>query len=108
VRSAIIGLGLMGARGQLDELAAGIIKVNGTVERASMLHALGIAGDRRMLPVLLEVAADEAQPTYVRTYALQALGELADPRDLSPCWQLSSHVELNHEVGFLFELYRVL
>jgi HEAT repeat protein len=108
MRSALIGLGLLGARGEIDALAAGVLAVDGEIERATLLHGLGLVGDRRSLPHILSVLKDETQPTYVRTYALQALGELSDPRELSPCWRLSSHVELNHEVGFLFELYRVL
>ncbi len=108
VRSAIIALGLLGARSQLDTLAAGVPAVKSSVERATQLHGLGLVGDRKTLKSLLAMLSDELQPIYVRTYTLQALGELSDPRELSPNWKLSSNVEMSHEVGFLFELYRVL
>ncbi len=108
VRSAVIGLGLLGERPRLAALAADLPKVRGLVQRAALAHALGLVGDRNLIAPLSALATDEGQPAYVRAYALQALGELADPRDLSPCWRLSSHVELHLEVGFLFELYRVL
>jgi HEAT repeat protein len=108
VRSAVIGLGLLGDRPRLAALAAGIPKVRGLVQRAALVHALGLVGDRQLITPLAAIAADEGQPAYVRAYALQALGELADPRELSPCWRLSSHAEMHLDVGFLFELYRVL
>ena len=108
VRSAIIGLGLLGERGRLASLADGLGRIPGLVPRASVAHGLGLVGDRSILPQLIAVVRDENQPAYVRAYVLQALGELSDPRELSPCWVLSSQVEMNLDVGFLFELYRVL
>jgi len=83
-------------------------KLPGAVHRAAVLHGLGLVGDRSTLEPLMAMARDETQPAYVRAYAIQALGELADPRQLSPCWRLSADVEMNLDVGFLFELYRVL
>jgi HEAT repeat protein len=108
VRWATIALGLVGARERLDDLAADAGGLDGLVQRATVLHGLGLVGDRRTVAPLIAVFRDTRQPGYVRTYALQALGELVDPRPLSPAARLSSHVELSHDVGFLFELYRVL
>jgi HEAT repeat protein len=78
------------------------------VRRASVIHGLGLVGDSATVAPLLSVFHDLQQPDYVRTYALQALGEVVDPRPISPAGRLSEYVELNHDVGFLFELYRVL
>ncbi|HEX5009398.1 MAG TPA: HEAT repeat domain-containing protein [Planctomycetota bacterium] len=108
VRSSIIGLGLLGDRARLAALAGDMAKLPGAVHRAAVLHGLGLVGDRSTLAPLMAVARDESQPAYVRAYAIQALGELTDPRPLSPCWRLSADVEMNLDVGFLFELYRVL
>jgi HEAT repeat protein len=108
VRWAMIALGLVGARERLDALAADAPRLGNMVQRATVVHGLGLVGDRRTVDPLLRVFRDPAQPGYVRTYALQALGELVDPRPISPAARLSNHVELNHDVGFLFELYRVL
>jgi HEAT repeat protein len=108
IRWAMIALGLIGASEQLDALAADIRGLGSTVQRATVVHGLGLVGDRGMVEPLVGVFRDSSQPSYVRAYALQALGELVDPRPLSPAARLSSHVEMNHDVGFLFELYRVL
>lgn len=108
IRSAILGLGLLGARGRIDALAADAGTLGNTMERASVLHALGLVGDAATVAPLLNVFHDTEQTNYVRAYALQALGELCDPRPISPCGRLSEFVEMNHEVGFVFELYRLL
>jgi HEAT repeat protein len=108
VRSAMIALGLVGARERLDALARDVGALGNLVTRATILHGLGLVGDSRTVAPLIKVFRDTSQPSYVRTYALQALGELVDPRPITPAWRLSSHVELSHDVGFLFELYRVL
>jgi HEAT repeat protein len=108
VRSAIIALGLLGERAKLAALAAEVGTFKGTVHRAAVLHGLGLVGDRTFIAPLLVVIRDEDQPAYVRTYALQALGELADPRPVSPFSRLSASVDLNLDVGFLFDLYTLL
>jgi len=108
IRSALLALGLLGERARLQQLGAELPEVTGLVARAARAHGLGLVGDRNTLPHLLALIRDETQPGYVRAYAVQALGELADPRDLTPAWRLSSQVQLNLDVGFLFELYRVL
>jgi HEAT repeat protein len=107
VRWAMIALGLLGARDRLDALASDVGTLKSAVRRATIVHGLGLVGDRKMVQPLIDVYRDTGEPNYVRTYALQALGELVDPRPLSPAARLSSGVDLNHEIGFLFELYRV-
>lgn len=106
VRCAVIALGLLGERSRLARLAAEAPKVNGIVHRAALVFALGIAGDRHVIEPLAAIATDYSQPIYVRAYALQALGEVADPRPISPVARLSGNVDMSLDVGFLFELYR--
>ncbi len=108
IRSAILGLGLLGERDRLAQLASDVVGWTRIVPKAAVLHGLGLVGDAGAIAPLLAIHRDETQPVYVRAYALQALSELTDPRSLSPAWRLSSHAEMSHDVGFLFELYRVL
>jgi HEAT repeat protein len=106
VRCAVLGLGLLGDRARLAKLAADTPKMPGVVHRAALVFALGLAGDRHLIDPLAGIASDTNEPVYVRAYALQALGELADPRPLSPVARLSGNVDMSLDVGFLFELYR--
>jgi HEAT repeat protein len=108
LRYAVISLGLLGDRQRVADLTAAVPQIRGTLRRATLVHGLGLVGDRSSVRALIDLTNDSTQETYVRTYALQALGELADPGELPAPWRLSSHVEMNHDVGFLFELYQVL
>ncbi len=108
IRLASAGLGLLGAREALDRLADTVTDDGGAITRAARLYGLGKVGDRATLSRLLAVATDVEQTAYVRAYALQAIADVCDPRDLPPMWRLSRHVELHHDVAFLSELYRTL
>lgn len=107
-RWGVVTLGLLGARGTLDELSANVAEVPSLIDRATQVHALGIVGDREQLDDLVAVAEDETQAAFVRAYALLALGELGDPRPLTPVARLARHAELSLDVGFLLEMYRSL
>lgn len=107
VRWAIVALGLLGERPRLAALADGIGTLRGTVDRAARVYALGLVGDRSTLSRLAGVARDESEPSYVVTYALGALGDLCDPTGRKPSSRFSRHVALDHDVGFLMELYRM-
>lgn len=108
MRSAVIGLGLLGRRDTLAALAAELPDLRRLMARASLAHALGLVGDRRLIEPLMQLARDTRQHAYVRAYALQALGELCDPRDESPLGRLSAHVEGHLDTGFTMELYFAL
>lgn len=108
IRLGTLGLGLLGARDHIQTLAGEVTGSRGAIERAARVFVLGKVGDRRMLGPLLERAGDPDELPYVRAYALQALADLCDPRPLPPTWRLSRHVALDHDVGFLFEIYRTL
>ncbi len=108
VRLAILGLGLLGERARVDGLAADADEVEGVIDRASRLYGLGLVGDRNVLPALVSAFDRREELSYVKAYALQAIAEVCDPRPLPPTWRLSRHVDLSHDVGFLFELYRTL
>jgi len=109
VKLATYGLALLGARTRVDRLATELDDGGlGTMDQAARLFALGQVGDARTLGVLLKAAVSDERPTYVVRYAIGALGDLCDPRPVSPVWRLSRHVELNLHVDILFELYRTL
>lgn len=108
MRSAVIGLGLLGRRDTLAQLAGELPRLPRLMARATLAHALGLVGDRRLIEPLMALARDTTQHAYVRAYALQALGELCDPRDVSPLWRLSAHVEGHLDTGFTQELYFAL
>jgi HEAT repeat protein len=108
-RMAIMALGLLGARDRLEALANSLVTQQpGAIDTAARLYGLGLAGDRSNLTALLRVAKDDDNLTYVRAYAFQALADLCDPRAVAPPWKLSRHVDMTHDVGFLFELYQSL
>ncbi|GEM_PF-1551207 len=108
IRHGVMALGLLGARNSLDALSSSLGDVRSTVDLASMIHALGLSGDRRQIaPLLAMIEADE-QPRFVLRYALGALGDLADPRPLSPSGRFSRYANLELDMGLLFELYRML
>lgn len=106
-RWTIVALGLLGERGRLAALTASLPDVPGTVDRAARAYALGLVGDRTTLAAMAEWARSETEPSYVVAYVLGAMGELCDPRPLSPGGRFSRQVELHHDVGFLMELYRM-
>jgi HEAT repeat protein len=108
VRFSMLALGMLGARDAIDELAAGLPEIGGTMDRAVRIHALGLVGDRSTLQTLIDVVQDPRQPAYVVTFALQALGELGDPRPMSAASRLSRGVDLDHDVAYIRELYYLL
>lgn len=108
IRQAVAALGLLGERQALLELAAGLGDVRGTIDRAARVHALGRLPDAALIAPLVAVFEDEAEPRYVRRYALGALGGLADPRPVHPAQRLSAGADLSHDLELLFELYRLL
>ncbi len=108
IRLLALGLALLGERERLDGLAAQLSTVASTLDRAAWAFSLGQASDRAALDPLLGVIEDARHPTYVRAYAIQALGEVSDPRFLSPLSRLTRHVSMDLDIGHLFELYGTL
>ena len=108
VRHGLMALGLLGARQALDELSASLGDVRGTVDLTARIHGLGLSGDRRQIGPLLELIEADDQPRFVLRYALGALGDLGDPRPLSPAGRFSRYANLELDMELLFELYRML
>ena len=81
------------ANGRPDPLGVGVLFLhNGLTPcwRAAVAWALGEIGDRRAIPVLLEIVADLDNATDTRQTAAQALGRLADPSHLDAIEQLAN------------------
>ncbi|GJM20277.1 MAG: hypothetical protein DHS20C15_01920 [Planctomycetota bacterium] len=99
---ALVGRGAQ-LREELDEMPVSLA----TSDRAALVFAHGQFGDRRSLAALIELASDEEHPSYLRRYALGALGQICEPAERSFPVRLSRLVEPHHKVGFLFELNQV-
>jgi len=108
IRHGVMALGLLGARQSLDVLSNSFGDVRSTVDLASRIHALGLSGDRRQIAPLLALIEADEQPRFVLRYALGALGDLGDPRPLSPAGRFSRFANLELDMELLFELYRML
>ncbi len=70
------------ATGHPDPLGPGVLFLHNDLTpcwRAAVAWALGRLGDRRAVPVLLDVIADLDNATDTRHAAAAALGEIGDP-----------------------------
>jgi len=107
LRLVCLSFALLGDSARVRTLLEELPATRSTVDRAALIFAAGQLGDRRCLPALRDLAADDEQPTFLRRYALGALGQVCEPaaRDFSV--RLSRLAEPHHQVGFLFELTRV-
>jgi HEAT repeat protein len=108
IRHGVMALGLLGARGTLDQFSESLPDIHSAVDLASMIHGLGLSGDLRQIQSLLTLLAVDEQPRFVLRYALGALGDLGDPRPVSPAGRYSRYANLELDMELLFELYRML
>ncbi len=82
------------ATGHPDPLGAGVLFLHNDLTpcwRAAVAWALGRLGDRRAVPVLLEVAGNLQNAPDTRHCAAVALGEIADPASLVPLQRLAAN-----------------
>jgi hypothetical protein len=80
------------ASGHPDPLGPGVLFLHNELTpcwRAAVAWALGRIGDRRAVPVLLEVVGDMGNATDTRYAAVEALAEIADPASLEPMRQMA-------------------
>lgn len=107
LRHVALGLALMGTPHPLSELLGKPGRKRPLGDRAALIYAAGQIGDAASLPALLELWRDAEEPIFLRRYALGALGQLAEPTPRPFTVELSRGLDLNHRVGFLFELTQV-
>jgi hypothetical protein len=58
--------------------------------RVSAIHTSAVRGERRFLPIVRMLAADEATQPSLRLSSIAALGFFADPEDRTLLWSLSN------------------
>lgn len=97
-----VGLALAGAREDCQQLLlARLADPRQSVEaRTAVLFALGLVGDASVSKPLLDVLGSDA-PDEVRAYAAQALGELIDPRPMSPLARLRANFDATLDLAEL-------
>ncbi len=87
------------ANGRPDPLGPGVLFLHNDLTpcwRAAVAWALGRIGDRRAVPVLLEVAASAENAPDTRHSAAVALGQIADPASLRAIERLAAgHPEIS-------------
>jgi len=96
------------ATGRPDPLGVGVIFLHNELTpcwRAAVAWALGRIGDRRAVPVLLEIVADLDNATDTRHAAAEALGQIGDPKSLAAIRSLAKNYP---EVSTRLTLLRVL
>ena len=81
------------APGRPDPLGAGVLFLHNDLTpcwRAAVAWALGQIGDRRAVPVLLDIVGDMENALDTRHAAAEALGNIADPASLGPLVRLAA------------------
>jgi HEAT repeat protein len=82
LRSASIGLGLIGDKAAVDDLVEMLGRASGLSSQAALASALGFIGDARSVEPLLALARDPSKTDLARAFALVALGRVADRQEL--------------------------
>jgi len=89
---ATIGLGLMGAREFIPALVQSLGSERSCYMLCAKARALGYIGDRTAVPALLNMVSNPDKQASIRGFAIQALGNIADPEP----WPLVSRITTNH------------
>jgi len=97
LKSAAIGLGLLGDRQLVDELLVMLENANGLSSQAAISSALGFIGDSRSVDPLVDMLADQEVTALARAFAAVALGIIADKEDLP--WNSKISVNSNYRAN---------
>lgn len=97
LKSAAIGLGLMGDRDVALKLVAWLDKAHGLAAQASISTALGFIGDDRSIRPLMGLLADPEKTALARAFAAAALGIVGDKDDLP--WGSRYSVDVNYRAN---------
>lgn len=97
LKSAAIGLGLMGDRDVALRLVALLEDAVGLASQASIASALGFIGDDRSIRPLLALLTDTEKTALARAFAAAALGIVGDKDDLP--WGSRYSVDVNYRAN---------
>jgi hypothetical protein len=97
LKSAAIGLGLLGDKKICDDLIAMLNEASGLSSQAAISSALGFIGDARSVEPLIVMLKDKQKTDKARGFAAVALGIVADKEDLP--WNTKISVNINYRAN---------
>lgn len=97
LKSAAIGLGILGDKSAVPELVAMLDSATGMASQAAISSALGFIGDSRSIDPLIAMLKDKQKTDNARGFAAVALGIVADKEDLP--WNTKISVNINYRAN---------
>lgn len=97
LRSAAIGLGLLGDKGLVPDLVTMLGAAHGLSAQASIAYGLGSIGDARSVEPLIAMLQDAEKTDLARSWAAVALGIVADPEPLP--WNVPLSAGINYRAN---------
>ena len=97
LKSAAIGLGLLGDKNLVPELITMLDQARGLASQASIASALGFIGDVRSIDPLIAMLKDAEKTGQARGFAAVALGIVADKEPLP--WNSKISININYRAN---------
>jgi HEAT repeat protein len=97
LKSAAIGLGLMGDKTTVQSLVKMLGEAQGLASQAAISSALGFIGDARSIDSLITLMQDKQKTDNARGFAAAALGIVAD-KEMLP-WNTKISVNINYRAN---------
>lgn len=97
LKSAAIGLGLLGDKTIVDSLVVMLGDATGLASQAAISSALGFIGDARSIDPLIALMQDKQKTDNARGFAAAALGIVAD-KEMLP-WNTKISVNINYRAN---------
>jgi hypothetical protein len=97
LKSAAIGLGLLGDKQLVPELITMLNEASGLSSQAAISSALGFIGDARSIDPLIAMLEDKQKTDLARAFAAVALGIVADKEELP--WNSKIGVNINYRAN---------
>lgn len=97
LKSAAIGLGLMGDKSTVETLVRMLGEAQGLASQAAISSALGFIGDARSIDSLITLMQDKQKTDNARGFAAAALGIVAD-KEMLP-WNTKISVNINYRAN---------
>ncbi len=97
LKSAAIGLGLMGDKTIVEYLVTMLSESTGLSSQAAISSALGFIGDKRSIDPLIKLMQDKQKTDTARGFAAAAMGIVAD-KEMLP-WNTKISVNINYRAN---------